>query len=136
MSRLTKYEIEGVNIAELGYTPCKDYCKSHDCWDCAIQRVMDKLAHYEDLEEQGRLIELPCKVGDTVYVLVEMNENGKYTRIKADFIESIYQNPDGEWIISFRYIWHDTELFDIGQTVFLTKEEAEAKIEELEGDKE
>ena len=41
---------------------------------------------------------------------------------------SIYQNPDGEWMISFRYIWHDTELFDIGQTVFLTKEEAEQKL--------
>ena len=27
----------------------------------------DKLAHYEDLEEAGRLIELPCKVGDTVW---------------------------------------------------------------------
>ena len=26
-----------------------------------------KLQHYEDLKEQGRLIELPCKIGDTVY---------------------------------------------------------------------
>ena len=26
-----------------------------------------KLQHYEDLEERGRLIELPCKVGDKVY---------------------------------------------------------------------
>ena len=26
-----------------------------------------KLQHYEDLEEQGRLIKLPCKIGDTVY---------------------------------------------------------------------
>lgn len=32
-----------------------------------IKEVTDKLAHYEDLEEAGRLIELPCKVGDTVY---------------------------------------------------------------------
>lgn len=27
-----------------------------------------RLAEYEDLEEQGRIIKLPCKVGDTVYV--------------------------------------------------------------------
>ena len=27
----------------------------------------EKLAHYEDLEEQGRLIELPCKIGEKVY---------------------------------------------------------------------
>ena len=52
MNRLTIHEIEGVNITELGYVPCKDYCKTHECNDCAIQRVMDKLAHYEDLEDK------------------------------------------------------------------------------------
>lgn len=30
--------------------------------------ILQKLAEYEDLEEQGRLLKLPCKVGDTVYV--------------------------------------------------------------------
>ncbi len=52
--------------------------------------VIDKLADYEDKEEQGLLIELPCKVGDTVYfisreeiipVLVDgfgINENGLF----------------------------------------------------------
>lgn len=32
------------------------------------QQLIDKLAYYEDLEEQGRLVILSCKVGDTVYV--------------------------------------------------------------------
>lgn len=30
-----------------------------------------KLGRLEDLEEQGKLLELPCAVGDTVYVLTE-----------------------------------------------------------------
>lgn len=30
--------------------------------------VIEKLSTYEDSEEQGRLVKLPCKVGDTVYV--------------------------------------------------------------------
>lgn len=30
--------------------------------------ALDKLATYEDAEEQGLLLRLPCKVGDTVYV--------------------------------------------------------------------
>jgi hypothetical protein len=30
-------------------------------------KILTKLGEYEDLEEQGRLIKLPCKVGDTVY---------------------------------------------------------------------
>ena len=33
-----------------------------------ILKVAEKLKQYEDLEEQGRLLRLPCKVGDTVYV--------------------------------------------------------------------
>ena len=31
------------------------------------ENYIDKLARYEDAEEQGRLIVLPCQVGDTVY---------------------------------------------------------------------
>jgi hypothetical protein len=34
----------------------------------AILDSIQKLAEYEDAEEQGLLIKLPCKVGDTVYV--------------------------------------------------------------------
>lgn len=32
------------------------------------QQLIDKLAYYENLEEQGRLVKLLCKVGNTVYV--------------------------------------------------------------------
>lgn len=36
--------------------------------DCEeIDAVYRKLKEYEDLEEQGRLIKFPCKVGDTVW---------------------------------------------------------------------
>ena len=35
--------------------------------DVTIREVLNKLAEYEDLEEQGKLLELPCAVGDTVY---------------------------------------------------------------------
>ena len=33
----------------------------------ALEELYNKLAEYEDAEEEGRLVELPCKVGDTVY---------------------------------------------------------------------
>lgn len=38
-------------------------------YDEEIGAVYHKLKDYEDLEEQGRLIKLPCKVGDTIYGL-------------------------------------------------------------------
>lgn len=34
-------------------------------------QLIDKLGNYEELEEQGLLLKLPCKVGDTVYVFCE-----------------------------------------------------------------
>ena len=51
---------------------CCDYCKAtvegyEDCSECAINQCFNKLGEYEDLEENGRLLRLPCKVGDTVY---------------------------------------------------------------------
>lgn len=38
--------------------------------DVNIMQVLGKLAYYEDLEEQGRLLKLPCKLGDMLYYLL------------------------------------------------------------------
>lgn len=133
--RFTKRDDKGNVYYPHCFEKCGGFTDTERCINCDYyDSLLNKFADLEELESKGLLLSLPCKVGDTVYVLVEMNESGKYTRIKADFIESIYQNPDGEWMISFRYIWHDTELFDIGQTVFLTKEEAEQKLESMKGE--
>lgn len=32
-----------------------------------VRALFEKLAEYEDLEEQGKLLKLPCAVGDTVW---------------------------------------------------------------------
>lgn len=56
MERLTE-RIDNVPDGESGV-----WVKEHDYVSAA-----EKLAEYEDLEEQGRLIKLPCKVGDTVW---------------------------------------------------------------------
>lgn len=36
-----------------------------------LQAVYERIKEYETLEEQGKLLKLPCAVGDTVYVLAE-----------------------------------------------------------------
>ena len=48
----------------------RDAClkSSKDCKQLA--EWLMKVKEYQSLEEQGRLIKLPCKVGDTVYVIV------------------------------------------------------------------
>lgn len=99
----------------------------------AMAELREKLKDYEDLEEQGRLVKLPCKVGDTVYCI----ENKEiYTCIVEK--TSISRN-NGAWVeISFPKEMQDIVAIeynsnDIGETVFLTKSEAEAKLKELRG---
>ena len=92
---------------------------------------MDKLGRLEDLEEQGRLIELPCAVGDTVYVLREKNIE------KAEVFSIKIESEDNHWCFILKCMvtegyFENFKRFMYGKTAFLTKEEAEAKLKELE----
>jgi hypothetical protein len=88
-----------------------------------LDEVYMKLKYYEDLEEQGRLITLPCKVGDTVYHIAgrKIYESELYTIEIAEGCISAY-DYDAIWLGTF------------GGIVFTTKEEAEAKLKELQGE--
>ena len=89
--------------------------------DMGSQRILQKLAYYEDLEESGRLIELPCKVGDTVYDIA-----GK--KIREQIVDGIEYMADGFFI----YANEDEWIGRLGDLVFLTKAEAEATLKESE----
>lgn len=122
MERLTE-RIDDVPDGESGV-----WVKNHDYISAA-----EKLADYEDLEEQGRLIKLPCKVGDTVYGINTDRNIVSALKIISVKIYSYaiyfdYQLIDGIYknIVSFADA-------DIGKTVFLTKSEAEVKLKELRG---
>lgn len=56
-------------------------------------RSVDKLAEYEDLEEQGLLLRLPCKIGDTVFRVWTVG--GK--RTVAKFCVTDFRLIDGKW---------------------------------------
>lgn len=49
--------------------------------------ALEQLKEYRKLEEQDRLIKLPCKVGDTVYVngVLGYGEAEKYKVIRVDY---------------------------------------------------
>lgn len=100
------------------------------------QRCMDRLAEYEDLEEQGKLQNLPCAVGDSVYTNTSMQ--GWYFRKKDRPYKAkvvfIGINGTGNYInvdfgngrmLSFRFS-------DIGKNVFLDREEAKTALEKRE----
>ena len=105
--------------------PMRDAClkSSKDCKQLA--EWLMQLKEYQSLEEHGRLIKLPCKVGDTVYVIVG-------EKISVQKIQRA--TTDSEMRIEFCTKRRGFALFDIGKTVFLTKSEAEAKLKELRGE--
>lgn len=99
--------------------------------------AIEKLATYEDLEEQGLLARLPCKVGTEVFCYFP--GDGHYTKCQIKKIEicpSIFGNicyfaePVAQRGRCCRYF--DNEF---GKFLFLTRAEAEKKLEEMENDK-
>ena len=96
-------------------------------------RVFEKLAEYEDLEEQGLLVRLPCKVGTEVFAILSRDSHCTKCQIKKIEIRPTifgkicyFAEPVAQRGCCFRYF--DTEF---GKVIFLTREEAEKKLEEM-----
>ena len=128
MERLTDKNDVGSYFYPKCFEKCDGLGASSKCDNCEIMTsVCEKLGKYEDLEEQGRLVILPCKIGDTLYRLVP-NLYRKYVEIK---IAQFVINKNGIYFITDKGVSWSAD--KIGKTVFLTKSEAEAKLKELRG---
>lgn len=130
MERLTEDSVTGETYIKQCASSCPydgDFCGTDEC--PVLNAVADKLGEYERAEEQGLLVRMPCKVGDTVYVptrnfvselriiMVSVDMHGTYFRWMLN--SGIYPNLDG------------FSRNKLGKTVFLTREEAEKKLEEM-----
>lgn len=100
--------------------------------DCEqLAEWLEKSKEYQQLEEQGRLLKLPCKVGDTVYA-IGFNNNKPiiYESVVLSILitekEIAFNVKVDEFEINSQL---KQSMFD--KTVFLTKSEAEAKLKEL-----
>ncbi|MFR4398959.1 MAG: hypothetical protein ACLT4A_10335 [Anaerobutyricum soehngenii] len=128
MERLTQKSDKMIWLKDQGLKiePCE--MNSHHC-----RMILEKLADYEDLEEQGLLVRLPCKVGDTVY---RVNAGAKQPIIPMTVSEIHFLCYKNERAVRFDAIGKEDmgescyRLEDIGRIVFLTHEEAE-KLEEM-----
>ncbi len=95
--------------------------------------AISKCAEYEDLEEQGLLLKLPCKVGDTVYILA-----GRFgTFYEEDICDGFYIGSNGILQIKVQSYKGNHGTYGIlGETVFLSKTEAEEALRRMEGENE
>lgn len=120
-----------------------------------LEEIVKKLAYYEDLDESGKLKILPCDIGDTLYLLDhECTEGMKYNceidgimegylcrscgtypctlhpsvqEVVVDSIKIIKDNTMVVELVDLR----DVMIEDFGKSVFLTREEAENKLKEM-----
>lgn len=102
--------------------------------------AVTRLAEYEDAEEQGLLLWLPCKVGDTIYVIPSkvnydlnvINKRKKNNRVYEQKVHSIEMFSNDRYLLttcdglrsmladSYKEIW------------FLNKEEAEDALQKMQ----
>lgn len=106
------------------------YCKYfQDCEDGNMSEILmiDKVIEImkgggiEDTEEQGTLVKLPCKVGDSVFIIVGKDISKQKVKEIRIFDNRI------EFVTSRRAFG----IGDFGGRVFLTRKEAEEQLELL-----
>ncbi len=121
-----KYDIEMVQMIPSLYPSIKESDEQ------AIINVVEYASEQRRLEDQGLLLQLPCNVGDTVY------------SITRDFISEYVVESIRIYEHSIQFYWKCTKGiyhnvvgfadFEIGKTVFLTEQEAQAALEKMKGE--
>lgn len=123
MERLTGRDAYGDIVANEEMQILASRGTTYDDLHNIINHLAEKLCEYEDLEEQGRLTKLPCKVGDIVWYA---DNEIKIESIKIQEKSSIvYQGSSING--GYGKFWFNSS--DLGKTVFLTEAEAYAKLD-------
>nr|DAM46910.1 MAG TPA: hypothetical protein [Caudoviricetes sp.] len=144
MERLTKIsEIGNAYYPKCFEEPC---CGMGECLDDNCSLMIDackKLAEYEQLEEQGLLVRLPVKIGDDIYKIpskanYDLNVLNGYkanNRVYHQKVYSIVFSQRGWFVQCDKDSIHAPNVIcldvEYGKTWFLTREEAEKKLEEM-----
>lgn len=99
-------------------------------------KCCNKLGKLEDLEEQGRLIVLPCSIGDTIYEVCykhkcEICENNNWNcglrGGNAECVENIVEILERKFDLAYYSIYTQK----LRKGYYLTREEAQKRLEEL-----
>lgn len=98
---------------------------------------IDRLRELAEADKDGRVVVLPCKVGDTVWIV------GAVRKLYSAKVRTFFcghpsavrgRDPDGH-IHMIRTTECDIPMQEFGKTVFLSREEAEKALQEMEGKK-
>ncbi len=122
--RLKQYE-------DTGLTPAEVHSISGE-W-CAMMSVLNSMGSYDRLRElaeadkEGRVVVLPCRQGDELWTYCNYPVKRVYS-----FTVSDVSTLNGRTVLNTLGLG-TIRPEDIGKTVFLTREEAEKALAEMEG---
>lgn len=120
---------------------CNRVCDGFDAI-CPFKEMAKRLKAYEDAEEQGLLLQLPCKVGDTIFVIPSkvnynlniLNGYIQNNRVYEQKVNSIQMYNNEHYLLtSCEGLFNVVSNF-YKVTWFLTKEEAEQALARMESE--
>lgn len=115
LDRLVAYEDTGLTPEEIKAPFTEDTMINLAAQALGVEA--DRLRELAEADKDGRCVVLPCKVGDTVW------------RIKRTF--ETYPDKSKPYIEPDAFLLQD--VFNIGKTVFLTREEADHELKRVKG---
>lgn len=135
IERLAAYEDTGLTPEEIKAPFTEDTMINLAAQALGVEA--DRLRELAEADKDGRVVVLPCKVGDTVYMIERIFDidNGICDEICArKVIGHGGNNLNQLWLVGSGGICN-AYIFvsEFGKTVFLTREEAERAIQEMEG---
>lgn len=115
---------EGVSKDKLTGKYCRGVFEATAC--------VEKLAEYETAEEEGRLVPLPCNVGTEVFIIFEyVNCGERFLNTKEHVVTDILLNRNRSPLFRITNLFGTMKIEDFGKSIFLTREEAEKALEEI-----
>lgn len=97
------------------------------------EKLLVKLGEYEDAEEQGLLLKLPCKVGDSIYFILD-NDIIEYEVRKFTIWRNELYAIQATREIDGKHYWNSFYVETLGKETFLTRAEAEQALDEDESE--
>ena len=130
-----RLESDGMErFTETGYENIPTDFADKNIWKC-----INKLRELEDAEEQGLLLRLPCKVGDTVYALFISGVNTEAHKPIYELFEAkVIRFTQDSFALCVEIMTKSGQKSEVtvsafGETIFFTREEAESALAEKGG---
>ena len=117
---------------------CPYYQKTYGCcfedgelyWLDDVAKLLEELKEYRNLSKQGRLLRLPCRPNDIVY---RINKEVREPIIRMSVERIVLFDNSYALEVTDKYGKHLLFMADdIGKTLYITYEEAQAKLAEME----